>query len=118
MAHTKQSCKDLGRMAAHSGGAAANPFKPDSWQANSWSDGYRMGKAEMGRAAAEAGQGQKASDAPVPYTMGNLAPFPDRMPHPTREHITALNARALETKDSTVALRLDRKITVLYQRYA
>lgn len=118
MAHTKDSCKELGRMAGQIGGAAENPFKPDSWQANAWSDGWRLGSAERARAAAEAGQGQKASGCPANNPDGFLAPFPTRMPAPVREHIGILNGRALKTKDSTLALRLDRKISVLYQRYA
>lgn len=122
MAHTKQSCNELGRMAGEIGGVPSNPFKPDSWQANSWSDGYHAGAAArqnmQARAAAEAGQGQKASDYPANNPDGFLAPFPTRMPAPVREHIGILNRRALGTKDSTLCLRLDRKICVLYQRYA
>lgn len=126
MAHTKQSCNELGRMAGENGLVASNPFKPDSWQANSWSDGYRAGAAALqnqkARNAAEAGQGPKASDAPAFNGIGGvgdtLAPFPKRMPHATREHLRRLNADALSTKCSTRALRLDSKISMLYQRYA
>lgn len=122
MAHTKQSCNKLGRAAGMQPGPASNPFKPDSWQANSWSDGYRAAREQKARSAAEAGQGQKASDAPAFSGIGGvgdtLAPFPKRMPHATREHLRRLNADALSTKCSTRALRLDNKISVLYQRYA
>lgn len=121
MAHTKQSCNELGRMAGENGLVASNPFKPDSWQANSWSDGYRAGASAL--------QNQKASwarlwaiAAPAFNGIGGvgdtLAPFPKRMPHATREHLRRLNADALSTKCSTRALRLDSKISALYQRYA
>ncbi len=106
MALTKQHCFNQGEDAWKLHRSTKNPFREGSWQSRAWIEGNTRAKAE------------EPVEDPMPYTMGNLAPFPDRMPHPTREHITALNARALETKDSTVALRLDRKITVLYQRYA
>ena len=52
-----------------------------------------------------------------PRADASLAPFPDRMPTVTRLHCKALDERARNTKDSTLALRLDRKITALYERW-
>ena len=52
------------------------------------------------------------------YADNRLAAFPARMPAPTRAHVAYLNSAAMNERDSTRALRLDRKITALYQRYA
>lgn len=44
--------------------------------------------------------------------------YPDRMPEVTREHVRRLDYMALGEPDSSRALRLDDKITKLYQRWA
>lgn len=140
MAKNRASIFEDGRDAGIAHTVAQNPYKADSWQANAWSDGWRAGvvkrEADKAAAAAEAGFGQSARDAfdakaaacrltgsfmsdPEPVNLGvsALAPFPPKMPYPTRTHIARLNADALTTKDSTRALRLDAKINKLYAKY-
>lgn len=113
MAKTKLDIRDEGILAfAESvSGEPHNPYKPDSWQANAWSDGWRAGKADT---AAEAVQ----DEAFLAVSGGQLPDYPARMPHATREHIRRLNLDAVRTKDSTRALRLDARIIQLYNRWA
>ncbi len=127
MAKTKSDIVALGKAARYENRnnidaetRLSNPYKPDSWQANAWSDGYREASRELSSHAAEAGRGQQASDAKLLSDLGvsELAPFPVRMPSPTREHVSRLNYMACSTKDSSRALKLDAKISKLYQRWA
>lgn len=138
MAKTKQSCFAEGQASFDITKHVNNPYKPDSWQANAWSDGFRdarakhqadcdfdgISKLQKARNAAEAGQGQSIKDFTDSKAFdlfvglfSTLAPFPSNMPAATRHHCQLLNKQALAERDSTRALRLDSKITTLYERY-
>lgn len=93
------------------------PVMTGSWQSQNLRDGW----IERDREIAEEATAAPATE-PNPLEAddvggGMLKPFPAAMPAACREHVTIIACRALATRDSTLALRLDRKITKLYGRY-
>jgi hypothetical protein len=144
----KIQIRDKAFERAAAGHTDSNPFSSSSWQGKAWADGDMQGRevtlhrirAEARELARKGGVANNTyplySEQHKAYTLGwyegqvpqvfcgisgkgdTLAPFPPRMPAPTREHLKRLNAEALSTKCSSRALRLDNKIQGLYQRYA
>ena len=89
-----------------------------SWQERAKLDGWNAAQQEAASAAAvQVGKTHAAEKFQFPE-KGGLVVFPARMPQVVCEHIRELNQEAVHTSDSTKALRLDRKISKLYGRYA
>ena len=103
MAKNRESIFAEGDAAAREG-KSGNPYKQGSWQFTAFHEGLLYGKSRQ--------EDELALVASTPVA------FPPRMPAATRQHVALLEARAVTTKNSTLALRLDRKITKLHQRWA
>lgn len=114
----RETWKHLGANSRDEGNPM--PSEGSSWQQKAFREGWIARDKEISEEAYAAPplNPEAIADAMLAHATPLLAHFPARMPHACIEHVRILNRRALSTQDSTLALRLDRKIDKLYRRWA